>query len=381
VAIEISGLGAVVHIGYVGGEGGDAAQTLELAAGQAKAGLPVTLIVPQLPRMAEMAEPYRNRPNLHLVETPLIRFNTPAQNPLAVGQLLQNYPADLYHLHTGDIAIPRMTLLALELIRKPKVVVTIHAAYPEMPFGSGRARYWASSARRRLDFVVTPSKHGRETQVQYGVPPEKARTIYNGINLQRFTQGDPTIARKRLGVAEDTLLIVQTARLHPQKRPLDGVEAFARIATEFPQTHLVYVGTGPLKEATIARTHELGLTERVHFMGHQVNIPDWLAVADIWLTTSDAENFSISVIEAMAAGNAVVGTFCRGNDEILRDGENALTAPVGDIGRLADGLRQLLQDASLREQLRHAARATADCFSHEMMVAQYLDLYREAGRQ
>ncbi|GAB4460026.1 MAG: hypothetical protein OHK0029_23390 [Armatimonadaceae bacterium] len=378
--VDTQGIGEVVHIGYVGGEGGDAAQTLELAAGQASAGLPVMLIVPQMPRMAEMAKPYHNRPNLRLIETPLIRFDTPAQNPLDVARLLQQFPADLYHLHTGDIAIPRMTLLALELVRRPKVIATIHAAYPDMPFGSSRAQYWASVVRRRLNFVVTPSKHGRETQVQYGVPPEKARAIYNGIDTTRFTTGDGKAARRQLGVGSATPLIVQTARLHPQKRPLDAVEAFARIAEEFPVARLVYVGTGPLMEETVARTEALGLSDRVHFMGHQFNIPDWLAAADIWLTTSDAENFSISVIEAMAAGNAVVGTFCRGNDEIFVDGENALTAPVGDTAGLADRMRRLLLDTDLRHRVAGNARRTAACYSREAMVAQYLDLYREAQK-
>lgn len=371
-------IGEVVHIGYVGGTGGDAAQTFELAAGQAAMGLPVTLVVPQLPRVEKMALPYQNRPNLRLILSPLIQFDQVSQNPTAVWKLLRDYRAPILHLHTGDIAIPRMTLLALELLRGPKVIATVHNAYPEMPFGSLRARYWTSAASRRLAQVVSPSQHGRQTQRDYGIPEAKTRCIYNGIDTERFASGDGMVARRQLGVDETTPLVISTARLHPQKRPLDAIDAFARIAGDAREARLVMVGTGPLSEEAQARAAHHNLTDRIHFMGHQFNIPDWLAAADIWLTTSDAENFSISVIEAMAAGKAIVGTYCKGNDEIFTQDDNALTAPVGDIAGLADGILCLLRNPHLRARLGQTARATAARFSREEMVRQYLDCYREA---
>jgi glycosyltransferase involved in cell wall biosynthesis len=374
---RVSEIGEVVHIGYVGGTGGDAAQTFELAAGQAASGLPVTLVVPKLPRVEEMAFPYHNLPNLRLVLSPLIQFDQISQNPGAVWKLLQTYRAPILHLHTGDIAIPRMTLLALEFLRGPKVIATVHNAYPEMPFGSFRARYWASAARRRLDRIVSPSQHGRQTQIDYGIPKVKTRCIYNGVETERFASGKGGVARRQLDVDDTTPLVISTARLHPQKRPLDAIDAFARIAKDSPDAQLVMVGTGPLLDQAKARVAAHDLSHRIHFVGHQFNIPDWLAAADIWITTSDAENFSISVIEAMAAGKAIVGTYCKGNDEIFAQEDNALTAPVGDIAGLADGILCLLRNPHLRERLGDTARATAERFSRAEMVRQYLDCYRE----
>jgi glycosyltransferase involved in cell wall biosynthesis len=368
----------IVYIGYVGGLGGEAIQMLELAAGVAARGWPVTVIVPDLPRLREQGTLYESRPHLRIVLTPLIRFDTGMQNPLDVVRLLLPYRRSLLHLHTGDICIPRVTLLGLEAFREPAVFATIHAAYPEMAVGGGRARYWASVTQRRLRRVICPSRHGRLTQIGYGVPEEKALTIYNGVDTAYYAGGDGAAARRHLGIGKEAKLVVFTARLHPQKRPLDALAAFARVAAEAAEAHLVFVGDGPLEAEVRATTKRFGLEERVHLLGHRTDVPDWLAAADIWITTSDAENFSLSVIEAMAAGRPIVGTLCQGNDEILSPEENALTAPVGDVCALGEGLRRLLRDAALRKHLSAAACRTAQRFTRDAMVDRHLSLYEEA---
>lgn len=368
----------VVHIGYVGGEGGDTIATLELAGEQARRGRAVTLVLPAYERVQRMAAPYRDRANLRLVHTPLIEFDTGGQDPRKVWEIYRRFRAPLYHLHTGDIAVPRVNLLLLEVLRAPKVVATVHSAYPDMPFGSGRARYWASAVRRRLSKVVSPSDRGRQTQISYGLPPEKTAFIYNGVDLSRFSSGKGEKVRAQLGVSSDTPLVISTARLHPQKRPLDAAAAFARIAEAFPQARLVFVGIGPLMDETKAAVAASGLTDRVDFVGFQDNIPDWLAAADVWLTTSDAENFSISTVEAMAAERAIVGANCAGNDEIFVHGVNALVAPVGDVEVLAEGLCQALASPELRARLAVGARETASRYTLATMADHYDAIYAEA---
>jgi len=359
----------VVFIGYVGGLGGEAIQPLELASGLAARGARVTMVVPALPKVADALHVYRDRPGLTLIETPLIRYDTFAQNPSDVLKLLAPLrSAPVLHLHTGDIALPRMTLFALEALRPRHVFATIHCANEEMAHGGGRARYWASAANRLFQKIICPSAHGRRTQIGYGVRDDKSVTIYNGVDVARYAGGDGAGPRRALHIADDTPLVVFTSRLHEQKRPLDALNAFALVAGEFRSAHFALVGDGPLEQACRARVRELGLEARVHFVGHQNNVPDWLAASTVWALPSDAENFSLAVIEALAAGCAVVANWCRGNDEILKPGENALTAPVGDVAAFADGLRRLLATPDLRARLRTSAQATAQNFSRDKMV-------------
>jgi glycosyltransferase involved in cell wall biosynthesis len=380
MASSTGAVGEVVHIGYVGGDGGDTITTLELVAEQARRGWEATLVLPAYERVRKMAAPYADRPNLRLVHTPLIEFDTGGQDPRKVWEIYRRFRGPLYHLHTGDVAIPRMNLLLLEILRGPKVVASVHSAYPDMPVGSGRARYWAGAVRRRLSKVVSPSARGRQTQIAYGLPEEKTAFVYVGIDLSRFASGDGAQVRASLGISDDAPLIVSTARLHPQKRPGDAVAAFARVAADFPEARLALVGPGPLLEETRAAVAAVGLTARVHFAGFQTNIPDWLAASDVWLTTSDAENFSSSTLEAMAAGCAIVGTNCAGNDEIFADGVNALTAPVGDVTALAEGLRRALSDPELRARLAAGARASVAPYTLAAMADAFEKIYAEALR-
>ena len=367
----------VTLLGYVGSQGGDTIQMFELAAGLALRGLSVRAVVPAMETMALFAARYREF-GVAVECSPWIRFGR-FQNPANVLRLLQAARAPVVHLHTGDIAIPRVTLGAMDLLRTPRAFATIQSAYAEaMPVGSPRARYWARSAARRFHKVVCPSEHSARAQIAYGIPEERVQVIHNSVDTDWFGAGDPTVARRTLGLPPDTPLVVFSARLHSQKRPLDAVAAFARVADAFPDTHLALVGDGPLRAATHLAVEAAGLQDRAHFLGHRADVRDWLAAATVWFLPTEAENFSLAVLEALAAGCPVLSTHCRGNDEVLSDNENALTTDVGDVEAMAHSLRRLLADPALRLRLGEAGKRTARQFTRARMVEKHIACYNEA---
>jgi glycosyltransferase involved in cell wall biosynthesis len=166
--------------------------------------------------------------------------------------------------------------------------------------------------------------------------------------------------------------------MEPQKRPLEALEAFSKIASEFPLAHLVFVGRGSLEAQAKAAAQASHAGARIHFVGHQSEIPDWLAAATVWTLPTESENFSVALLEALAAGCAVVSTPCPGNDEVLTHGLNALTPAVGDVEGQADAFRRLLGDAQLRAGLTTGARDTATKYTVERMVNDYDALYEAA---
>jgi len=151
------------------------------------------------------------------------------------------------------------------------------------------------------------------------------------------------------------------------------------VAAEFPHAHIVFLGTGKLEPSLRAASQHHRLTARVHFAGHQHNVPDWLAASTVWVLPTERENFSLAVLEAMAAGCAVLSTNCPGNDEVLVDGKNALTTEIGDVEAMTNGLRRLLSDGQLRSQLSANARAAAATYSVERMVDAYAACYQQRG--
>ena len=372
----------ILYIGFLLGHGGDAIQMEDLAVSMARGGRRVKVIVPALETSADFAERCRHR-GVRVERSPLLRADAQAahQNPFDMLRLFSRNRAPIVHLHTGDVCLPRFATLAMDLLRLPPAFVTVHSPYDTLGPGDARARYWAAVVSRRFHKVFCPSDHSRATQIRYGLAQERVQTIHNSVDLDRYGHGDPTSVRSRLGLAPDAPLIVFTSRMDAQKRPLDALAAFARIASDFPAAHLVFVGTGALTEEATKAAARARLTGRVHFVGHQPNIPDWLAAATVWLLPTEAENFSLAVLEALAAGCPIISTQCPGNDEVLIDNENALTTSVGDIRAQADALRRLLHNEDLRTRLSRAARMTSRSYSQENMVRQYWKCYTEnAGR-
>jgi glycosyltransferase involved in cell wall biosynthesis len=123
----------------------------------------------------------------------------------------------------------------------------------------------------------------------------------------------------------------------------------------------------------LARNSEA--SSRIHFAGFQRNVQDWLAAASIWILPTESENFSLAVLEALAAGMAIVSTRCPGNDEVLVDGQNALVTEVGDVTALACAIRRLHLDGDLRRELGEEARRTAEQHSLEKMAGEVIQCY------
>jgi glycosyltransferase involved in cell wall biosynthesis len=222
---------------------------------------------------------------------------------------------------------------------------------------------------------VSPSEHATRFQVRCGIPARLAVTVRNSIDAVRMASGDGHLPRRFLGLDEDTPLVVFSSRIDSQKRPLDAVRIFASATEAAPSAVLAVVGRGELEGEVRAEAERLGVGDRVRMVGYQTNIPDWLAAATVWILPTERENFSVAVLEAMAAGCPVLSTSCPGNDEVLIDGTNALTFAVGDVDAGAAGLRTLLGDGLLREKIGRAAETTARELSVDSMVESYRTLY------
>jgi glycosyltransferase involved in cell wall biosynthesis len=366
----------ITYLGFVLGHGGDALQMATLARGMQALGADVEIEVPSNAENALFVERcaalgLRARQSDRIVQTaPGSR-----QRIRSLLGLLGALNSDVLHVHAGDVCLPRTLMLALLITRRRGVIATLHSPYQYFEPSSARARFWAATARRTLRAVVSPSGHGTRFQRECGIPERLAVTIRNAIDAEAFSTGDQAVARASLGVDDRTPIVLFSSRLDPQKRPLDAVHAFARAAPEPSRAILVFVGSGEGGPAIIEEARRLGVAHRVVIAGYQVNVPDWLAAATVWIFPTERENYSIALLEAMAAGCPIVATVCPGNDEVLVDGSNALTFAVGDVATAADHVRRLLHDEALREQISAGARSAAAEHSVARMVHEYRQVY------
>lgn len=196
--------------------------------------------------------------------------------------------------------------------------------------------------------------------------------IENGV-----TPAPAPIDRDTLEAAFDipaaSPLVIQVARLSPQKDPLLAVGAISAL----DGVELLMLGGGPLEDEVRARASELGVADRVHVSPWRKDARSVLGAADVALLSSRWEGQPLVLVEAAAAKIPLVATSCPGVGDWLKDEHEALLSPVGDATALAHNLARALGDESLREQLIAAGGDLARSHTIETMVAAHLGRYQE----
>lgn len=235
---------------------------------------------------------------------------------------------------------------------------------------------------RRADAFVSLSSDMRAELEAHGIPPERIVQIPNSVDHVRFRRGadSPAAERDRLGLPREGPVVVFTGRLLETKGVMDLARVWKSIAPDYPAARLIVVGGGGgLMYDCEAELHAYlaanGLAESVVTTGYVRNVEDYLKAADIFAFPTRDEAFGISLVEAMAAGLAVVATKVGGIPDIVDHEENGLLIDPSDEPRLEAALRRLLDDAEMRARLGRAAVETVERrYTTDAVVAGYVDL-------
>ena len=222
------------------------------------------------------------------------------------------------------------------------------AEFQELPGGARvRAlRATRTAALRRARRVVVPSAYLRDIALRWGLDPARVVVVPNPAP----PLGDlPSRAEAREALALSGRVVATAGRLTAQKALGDALAAIARV----DGASLVVLGDGPERPRLEARRDELGLGDRVRFLGAGTrdDVVRLFRAADVALLTSAWENLPHTVLEALAAGTPVVATAVGGVPEVVREGENGLLVAAGDVEAIAGALARLLGDDALRERL------------------------------
>ena len=237
-------------------------------------------------------------------------------------------------------------------------------------------------AAHSCDRIVTVSEYHRRWAIKLGIAnPRKIAAIPNGISSDRVkVDRDRESVRRELGVAENVRMVLTIGRLAEEKG-LDDLLHAARLIARDPEAQfkIVFAGTGPLAASLVKTAIELGIQERVLFLGFRSDIGDLLAASDIVVLPSLREGLSISLLEAMAAGKPIVTTVISSNLEATQNGKAALLVPTKSPDALAKAIVRLSQNCSLRQSIGPNAKEIFDkCYTEERMLksyrAQYLEL-------
>ncbi|GAB7020489.1 glycosyltransferase [Halostagnicola bangensis] len=226
------------------------------------------------------------------------------------------------------------------------------------------------------DHIVSNSIAGAEWIVENGANPNSVSVIYNGRNIERYSSAEaPSELSDKLAIDKGPV-IGTVGRLIERKGHYDLLEAWPTVLENYPNATLLLVGDGPEREALQKFATALGCASSVRFLGMRDDVPELLALLDIFVFPSHFEGLPGALLEAMAAGLPIVCTPVDGNSELIVDGESGLFVTVKSPDQISGRLIALLEDIDKREQLAEGAQKRAETnFTLQSMASEFSQLY------
>lgn len=290
--------------------------------------------------------------------------------------VIVNNHIDLLHVH---YAIPHASAayMAKKILEKQgkviPVITTLHGTDITLV---GKDKTFApvvTFSINESDAITAVSQNLRDETYRNFKIEKDIEVIQNFVDVSRF-QKKPIDAFRRVIAPEGEKIILHASNFRKIKRVGDVVRIFAETNKHVP-SKLLFVGDGPERPAAESLCRELGLCDDMRFVGKQEQIEEILAIADLFVLTSDYESFGLAALEAMAAGVPVISTNAGGLPEINIDGKTGFLGNVGDIKTMSEQAIKLLSDEKTLKVFKANALAQARNFDIQNIVPKYEALY------
>ncbi|MAE60090.1 MAG: N-acetyl-alpha-D-glucosaminyl L-malate synthase BshA [Planctomycetaceae bacterium] len=309
---------------------------------------------------------------VNVTDYPLFRY-PPHDLCLAnqLADLVIERDIQIIHAH---YAVPHAVsaMLAADIVQPHpvKVVTTVHGTDITL-VGSHHDFYRVCRhAMSRCDGLTAVSQWLCDrTQEEFDLPVAP-HVIPNFVDCDRFTADNHDIDENT-----DELILLHASNFRPVKRVCDVVRVFAAVQHHTP-ARLMMVGDGPERGLAGELAAELGIADRVDFVGPQFDMGDVYRNAHIFLLLSDYESFGLSALEALACGTPVVASRSGGLIEVVEDHVTGRLCPVGQIQQIADAVLGIWADrAAWRQMSDTAPKAARRVYCKDKIVPQYEKFY------
>lgn len=333
--------------------------------------------------------------------TPVIcTLNTKEESPL-----IEQLDVKRYNLEAKRLLDPIAFRRLIEIIRQERVAVihaqlqdaTIFAAavkrFTRVPIVVTRhlidddEKNWRRRMRNRLEQftihqsvekMITVSEAAKQNYLEKtNLPRDRVETIYNGINLDNFRPtGNKNAVRQHLNLPHDKPIVTMVGVMRPGKGHAVCIEA----ARHVPEARFLLVGDGELRYELEQQAQDL--TDRLHFLGQRLDIPDILRASDIFVLPSEMEALPTVLLEAGAVGLPCIASHVGGIPEIIQDGETGLLIPPHNATALAAAIQKLIDQPKHAYQMgQRALEFVREQFDLLHQVKATMNLYERLTRQ
>ncbi len=290
--------------------------------------------------------------------------------------VIKNNQLQLLHVH---YAIPHASaaymakkILEQEGIYIP-VITTLHGTDITLV---GRDKTYApvvAFSINQSDAITAVSQNLRDETFRTFKIEKNIEVIYNFVDVARFSR-KPIDAFKKVIAPNGERVLMHASNFRRIKRVQDVVRIFHNVSRQIP-SKLLFVGDGPERGPAEDLCRQLGVCDDVRFVGKQEQMEDILAIADLFLLTSEYESFGLAALEAMAAGVPVVSTNAGGLGEIMIQGVTGFMGNVGDVEMMSAQAMDILQNEERLQQFKQAVILQAQHFDISNIIPIYEKLY------
>ncbi|MBQ9784235.1 MAG: glycosyltransferase family 4 protein [Clostridia bacterium] len=291
--------------------------------------------------------------NVAINRSPFSRSNIKAYRQIV--ELIKREKIDYIHCNTPVGGL--LGRLAGKKCKVEKVIYQVHGFH----FYKGAPRkHWLlyypieKWLARKTDAIVTINTEDYAAAQKLKL--KKGGKVYfvHGVGIDSAAFASEHISngavRRELGIAESDLMLISAGELNQNKNNKVILTAMAKTAAK--NIHYVLCGVGPLREELEALAKNLGIANRVHFLGYRTDIPVLYSEADAFVMPSYREGLSRSMMEAMASGLPCLASRIRGNVDLIEDGKGGYLCPATDDAAFADALTKLASNSELRAEMR-----------------------------
>jgi len=293
---------------------------------------------------------------------------------LKIAKYLKIVQADIVHTH-NTAAFLDGTIGAM-LADVPVRIHTDHARlYPD------KTRYQIAEKimSKYVAKIVAVSEHTKQDLIKYQrISEDKIVVIPNGIDLGEIKKIVPEDKKRELGIKYGAPVIGLGVRLEEQKGIKYLIRAMPYILNKYPETVCLIAGEGSKRYELEEEAKKHGLKDSIKFLGVRRDMTEILQIIDIYVLPSIWEGLPLVVLEAMAAGKAIIATNVGGNSTAIINEYNGLLIPSRNVEAIADGILRFLKEPNFAAEMsKNAYRTFNERFTVDKMVNQYEMLYAD----
>lgn len=317
---------------------------------------------------------------VHVPKYPLFHYQ-PYELALSskLVDMVKLYKIDLLHVH---YAIPHAYAgyMAKQMLQEEGInipmVTTLHGTDITLVGNHPFYKPAVTFSINKSDIVTSVSESLKADTLRLFDIQTEIDVIPNFIDVSASAPGYTDCQRSMMAKDEERI-ITHISNFRKVKRIPDVIEIFYRIQKEMP-AKLMMVGEGPEKEQAEYLCEQLGIAEKVMFLGNSTEIDRILCFSDLFLLPSETESFGLAALEAMVNRTPVVSSNTGGIPEVNKHGVSGYLSDVGNVDEMAENALKILKDPEVLKKFKEQARKEAEKFDVNHIVPLYEAIYEKA---